>query len=51
MVAATKVDARRLCFEIPEPAAITDMADAAAFVHALRAIGARIALDHFGAGA
>ncbi|HEX7686589.1 MAG TPA: EAL domain-containing protein, partial [Burkholderiaceae bacterium] len=51
MVAATKVDARRLCFEITETAAITNMADAAAFVEAMRAIGARIALDDFGAGA
>jgi diguanylate cyclase (GGDEF)-like protein/PAS domain S-box-containing protein len=51
MVVATKVDARRLCFEITETAAITNMADAAAFVEAMRAIGARIALDDFGAGA
>lgn len=46
-----RFDARRLCFEITETAAITSLADAAAFLAAVRALGVRIALDDFGAGA
>ncbi len=42
---------QRLCFEITETAAITNMADAASFVERVRASGVRIALDDFGAGA
>ena len=42
---------RRLCLEITETAAVTNMADAAAFVDQVRALGVRIALDDFGAGA
>ncbi|MCZ2497929.1 EAL domain-containing protein [Xylophilus sp. Kf1] len=41
----------RLCFEITETSAITHMEDAAAFVDAVRAVGVRVALDDFGAGA
>ncbi|WP_394790246.1 EAL domain-containing protein [Rhodoferax sp.] len=41
----------RLCFEITETAAVTNMADAALFVEQIRAIGVRVALDDFGAGA
>ncbi|MEF7617151.1 EAL domain-containing protein [Aquincola sp. MAHUQ-54] len=44
-------DVRRLCFEITETAAITSLADATAFIDTVRALGARIALDDFGAGA
>ena len=42
---------RRLCLEITETAAITDVADAAAFTERVRALGVRVALDDFGAGA
>jgi len=41
----------RLCLEITETAAITNMADAVAFAERVRDLGADIALDDFGAGA
>ena len=41
----------RLCLEITETAAITNMADASVFIDQVRALGVRIALDDFGAGA
>ena len=44
-------DARKLCFEVTETAAITNMVDATAFVDAMREHGIRFALDDFGAGA
>ncbi|WP_176083185.1 PAS domain S-box protein [Martelella sp. HB161492] len=40
----------RLCFEITEQAAISNMTDVAAFAEAARALGVAIALDDFGAG-
>jgi diguanylate cyclase len=42
---------RRLCLEITEAAAVTNMADAAVFIDQVRTLGVRIALDDFGAGA
>ncbi len=42
---------RRICLEITETAAVTNMADAAIFIGQVRALGARVALDDFGAGA
>lgn len=42
---------KRLCLEITETAAITKLADACAFIDQVRALGVRIALDDFGAGA
>jgi diguanylate cyclase (GGDEF)-like protein/PAS domain S-box-containing protein len=41
----------RLCFEITETAAVTHLADAAQFMAQVRALGLRVALDDFGAGA
>lgn len=41
---------RRICLEITETAAITNMADATLFVEQVRALGVRMALDDFGAG-
>ncbi|QHI99702.1 EAL domain-containing protein [Xylophilus rhododendri] len=41
----------RLCFEITETSAVTNMAEAAVFVERARALGVRVALDDFGAGA
>jgi EAL domain-containing protein (putative c-di-GMP-specific phosphodiesterase class I) len=42
--------ARRLVVEITETAAAGDIGDSAYFVHTLRRIGCRVALDDFGAG-
>ncbi len=42
---------RRICLEITETAAVTNLADAAVFIEQARALGIRIALDDFGAGA
>lgn len=41
----------RLCFEITETAAITNLADASAFLEKVRQKKVRVALDDFGAGA
>ena len=40
-----------LCLEITETAAITNPADAAAFIGTVRSLGVKVALDDFGAGA
>ena len=42
---------QRICLEITETAAVTNMADAVVFIEQVRALGVRIALDDFGAGA
>ena len=42
---------RRLCFEVTETAAVTNLVDAALFIDRVRALGVRVALDDFGAGA
>ncbi len=42
---------RALCLEITETAAVTNIAAAAAFIDEVRAVGVRVALDDFGAGA
>ncbi|MBX9833881.1 MAG: EAL domain-containing protein, partial [Burkholderiaceae bacterium] len=41
----------RLCLEITETAAVTNLADAAIFISQVRAVGVKVALDDFGAGA
>jgi diguanylate cyclase (GGDEF)-like protein len=41
----------RLCVEVTETVAVTNMADAALFIKQIRALGVRVALDDFGAGA
>ena len=44
------VDVDRICFEITETAAISNMKDATAFIRIMREMGCRFALDDFGAG-
>jgi diguanylate cyclase (GGDEF)-like protein len=51
VVDGAHIDHRKLCFEVTETVAITNMADATAFVDAMRQHGIRFALDDFGAGA
>jgi diguanylate cyclase (GGDEF)-like protein len=51
MLCDARFDVHRLCFEIAESAAITHLADARGFIDELRAVGVRVALDDFGAGA
>ncbi|MET3123534.1 diguanylate cyclase (GGDEF)-like protein/PAS domain S-box-containing protein [Oxalobacteraceae bacterium GrIS 2.11] len=41
---------QKLCIEITETAAVTNLADAAIFIDHLRAAGVKVALDDFGAG-
>jgi diguanylate cyclase (GGDEF)-like protein/PAS domain S-box-containing protein len=41
----------KLCLELTETAAVTNMADAAIFIDKVRAMGVKVALDDFGAGA
>ncbi len=41
----------RLCLEITETSAITNMADASLFIEEVHKLGIRVALDDFGAGA
>ena len=51
MVRRAAFDVRRVCFEITETTAITHMSDARAFIDDMRALGVKVALDDFGAGA
>ena len=51
LTAASAPICQLLCLEITETAAITNMTDAALFIDEMRALGVRIALDDFGAGA
>ncbi len=41
----------KLCLEITETVAVTNLADAAVFIEQLRTLNVRVALDDFGAGA
>jgi len=49
-ISASGVPAERLCFEVTESAAVSNLNKAQAFIDALRHRGCRISLDDFGAG-
>lgn len=44
------LDARKICFEITETAAISSFAQAGRFINALKELGCKFALDDFGTG-
>ena len=44
------VDPTFICFEISENVAVTRLSDVARFMHGLRQVGCRFAIDHFGSG-
>jgi EAL domain-containing protein (putative c-di-GMP-specific phosphodiesterase class I) len=46
----TPVHGDRICFEITETAAISNMKEATAFINIIREMGCRFSLDDFGAG-
>ena len=50
-IRAASFDVRKLCFEITETVAVTNFADAKKFIDEVRAMGVKVSLDDFGAGA
>lgn len=51
LISDGRVDVSKLCLEITETAAVTNLADAGSFIDSMRERGVRMALDDFGSGA
>jgi len=50
MIVASDVPGDKLCFELTETAAVSDLGEARAFIAAMHGLGCSIALDDFGSG-
>jgi diguanylate cyclase (GGDEF)-like protein/PAS domain S-box-containing protein len=50
LIESTEFDHHKLCFEVTETAAITNLNDAVIFLESMRQFGVRFSLDDFGSG-